>query len=96
VQVGAYVDNTGTVGDGSQDPRGEVSQIVGRCLPQSGLAGATAHLVARRAFDNEVIVIICGQSRHARDYKSEGSGRIGTTSVAEIGRPAWLIARHVS
>jgi len=91
VLVGAFVDDSGAVGGGSHNPRGQVSEMVGvGVLPafrRRGLAGAVAHLLAREALDNGVTTVFCGAESIdvARVYEGVGFRRIGTTCTAGIG-----------
>jgi ribosomal protein S18 acetylase RimI-like enzyme len=91
VLVGAFVDDSGAVGGGSHNPRGQVSEMVGvGVLPafrRRGLAGAVAHLLARQALDNGVTTVFCGAESIdvARVYEGVGFRRIGTTCTAGIG-----------
>jgi ribosomal protein S18 acetylase RimI-like enzyme len=91
VLVGAFVDDSGAVGGGSHNPRGQVSEMVGvGVLPafrRRGLAGAVAHLLARQALDNGVTTVFCGAESVdvARVYEGVGFRRIGTTCTAGIG-----------
>lgn len=89
VLVGAFAGDVGAVGGGSHNPRGEVSEIVGvGVLPafrRRGLAGATAHLLARQALDNCVTTVFCSAESTdvARVYERVGFARVGTACIAE-------------
>ena len=89
VQVGVSVKDVGVVGGGSHNPRGDVSEIVGvGVLPayrRRGLAGVTAHLLARQALDHGATTVFCSAESAdvARVYEAVGFRRIGTACVAE-------------
>jgi GNAT superfamily N-acetyltransferase len=90
VLAGAFVGETGAVGGGSHNPRGQVSEMVGvGVLPafrRRGLGGAVAHLLARQALDSGVTTVFCGaeSSDVARVYEGVGFRRIGTTCMARV------------
>ena len=91
VLAGAFDPESGPVGGGSHNPRGEVTEIVGvGVLPayrRRGLAAAITARLARHALDTGVRTVFCSAEDDAvaRVYESVGFRRVGTACVAEAG-----------